>query len=213
MNRYPSIVVPGAGLLLALLVGILLLAAGRTAPPAHGDPPPSESFAVLSQGGEAPPGLADAMPGEWVTAFGLDLGAATSAEATSSATRVAVVPGIEGVCIVTEAVAGCATWLDAGLGKLALVESCSPGLDPGEVRVTGLIPDQAATAAITRPPAAAINVSAPLNVYVETFSGDPEDLASTGLAVPVDLPWDSADQSLNSCIVPSGEQRTESDLG
>lgn len=205
MNRYRTTLVPGATLLVALLIGALLIMAERGAPPAHGDPPSEPPFAVLTEGDTPSAGLLDEMPADWVDAYGLDLDEARSA-VSSSSQEVAVVPGEEAVCIVSETVSGCAGWLDAELGKLALIESCSPGLDPGEVRVTGLLPDPAATAAITRPPAGAVGVSASLNVYVETFSGAPEEIASAGLTVPASLPWDATDESLTTCVVPGDEQ-------
>lgn len=210
VNRHIATLVPGALAFLVVLAAIILLFVERGAPPAHGDPPPPPPFTVLDDGAQASLGLVDLVPTDWVTDYGLDLEEAVSAESASSV-EVAVIPGSAGVCIVTETAGGCASWLDAELGQLALIESCSPDLDPGEVRVTGLVPDDASTAVITRPPAAGVNVSAPLNVYAETFSGDPEELASTGLNVPAVLPWDASDESLTACQVPDEEEVVDGD--
>ena len=210
MNTYRLKLVPGATLLLALLVGALLIIADQGATPAHGDPPAEPPFAVLTEGDPAPVQLLEGLPAEWVEEYGLDLEAARSAAAAGDE-EVAVIPGADALCIVSRAVAGCATLLDAELGKLALVESCSPGLEPGEVRVTGLLPDPAAAAAITRPAESAVQISAPLNVYVETFSGAPTGIVSAGLAAPAALPWDAGDESLTECVVSELEQRAEED--
>lgn len=197
--------------LVALVVVVSLPSLGGPTKPAKGDPPEPPPFAVLTEGEEAPLGLVDLAPSDWITLYGLELEEATSAETPSSAIEVAVVPGSEGVCILTETAGGCASWVEAELGQLVLVEACSPGLDPGEVRVTGLVPDDASTAVITRPPAAGVNVSAPLNVFATTFSGDPDELTSSGLSIPVELAWDEGDESLTTCEVPESEDLVESD--
>lgn len=209
MNTYRLKLVPGAILLLALLLGALLLI-DRGAPLALGDPPSEPPFAVLTEGDTPTAGLLELLPAEWVEDFDLDLDEARSATATGSQ-EVAVVPGDDAICVVSETVAGCATLLDAELGKLALVESCSPGLEPGDVRVTGLVPDAATTAAITRSPAGAVNVSASMNVYVETFTGSPQEITSAGLSTPASLPWDATDESLTTCVVPEEEQLVDED--
>lgn len=200
-------VVACAGALFLLLIGMALSWAANT-PSARGEDPDPPEFSILSEGGSPPQGLVDQISEELEEQYELDREAAV-AEETASSVEVAVVPGEEGVCIATESAVGCGTWLDAGLGQLALVEACSPGLDPGEVRVTGLVPDAAASAAITRPPASAVSVSAPLNVYVETFEGDPDQLISAGLSSSVELPWDAADESLTTCQVPDEEPLEE----
>lgn len=215
MKKSIAAVAPAALPFLALVATVFIITGGKGAPLAHGDLLPEESFAVLTEGDEPSTELEDVieevLSSEWITAYDLDLEAAVAAETETSGTEVAVVPGADGVCIVSETVGGCGTWVDAELGMVALVEACSPGLDPGEVRVTGLVPDEAAEAVITRPPAAGVDVSAPLNVYEETFTGDPEEIASSGLAGPAGLPWDASDESLTICVVPDEEQREESD--
>lgn len=187
----------GIAVLALLLLG-LVVAAGTNTPTAQGDPPEPPEFTILTAGGEPSEGLVEQIPAEVTEFYGLDLEAAVAEEAASGV-EVAVVPGDEAVCIVTATAHGCGTWLDAGLGRIALAEACSPGLDPGEVRVTGLLPDGAATAQVTRPPAAAVNVSAPLNVFAEIVEGDPATITSTGLAAPAAVPWDAADESLATC--------------
>lgn len=193
----------------ALLL-VFVLTMGTTAPTARGDDPEPPEFAILTEGEEPSEGLVEQIPAELAEFYDVDLEGAVAEEA-SSGLEVAVAPGEEGVCIVTETAVGCGTWLDAGLGKVALTEACSPGLDSGEVRVTGILPDAASTAQVTRPPAAAVNVSAPLNVFAEVVEGDPATIASTGLAAPAALPWDPGDESLADCDASEEESLVYAD--
>lgn len=161
-------------------------------------------FSVLTQG-QTPSGVSGASaPSQEFGTFSANLALARQVQAADVEERVydpmLVVPGANSICLVHrfDMSGTCVSLADAMAGKSVTWAACLPGLEPGQVRVTGLVPDGVSTVTLQLSDGTQQTASPADNFY---------DFVTPGSnALPVSVAFSSDGQSH---VVPTATDQSE----
>jgi hypothetical protein len=145
--------------------------------------PDVDQVAVLGEKADAEvaPALADALPGS-ASALSLSLGGQGVEEpvpahevARGLAEPITVAEVGVDACVGVRGLATCGSPTEILAGRVVAAEICSP-IDPGEVRVLGMVPDGVAEVQIETQDGSSVAVPVTENVYEASLRGVPETI-------------------------------------
>lgn len=168
------------------------------------DPKAEQGFAILREGQAASKIPAAVNTPSVAQRFGTNPSLARSALA-SDGTRLYAVPGNGALCIATQGSAVCGSVDQAFAGATLVVELCSPSLAPGDVAISGIMPDGVAEVTVA---SASSGKTVPVvtSVYHVEVPGDRvltlawQDAAGQSHAEPIPVPSDYSPDQCSAAV-------------